>query len=148
MPDGHEARQLEGAFHLVRPKSRKGWRVIPLVPWLRDALKVWQENSPPSPHGLVWPAPDGAPRAKDDDNAEWRALQDEAKVRHPAGRYYYGHEMRHSTATLLLEAGADESTIIAILGHSSIVTSQGYMHVSPDRASAALGRVAERLQLG
>jgi hypothetical protein len=36
IPDGYEARQLKGTLHLVRPKSAKGWRVIPLVEWMTD----------------------------------------------------------------------------------------------------------------
>ena len=42
------------------------------------------------------------------------------------------HEARNTTATLLVEAGVDPKIIKAILGHSSIVTSRGYLHVNQD----------------
>lgn len=147
VPDGHESRQLRGALHLVRPKSKAGWRVIPLVPWMSTALATWRAIAPASPHGLVWPNLDGGPTYYKTDDEEWYALQCTAEVGHPAGRYYGIHEARHTTATLLLEAGVDPVVITAILGHSSIVTSRGYMHSKTSSARVALEAVADRLQL-
>jgi integrase len=147
VPDGYEARQLKGALHLVRPKSDAGWRVIPMVPWFRDALAHWREIAPDSPHGLVWPNPDGSPTYYKADDATWYGLQDAADVRHPKGRYYTIHENRHTTVTLLLEAGVDPAVIIAIVGHSSFLSTRAYQHVKQEQALAALAGVAERLQL-
>lgn len=147
LPDGYEVRHLEGAFHLVRPKSKSGFRVIPLVPWAANALEVWRSVSPPNPHGLVWPTTAGRPVKAPDDTKEWQQIQDAAGVRHPAGRHYHVHEARHSTATLLMELGISESVRVAIMGHSSITTTQGYEHVETATARAALEQVAERLRL-
>lgn len=146
VPDGFEARRLEGAFHLVRPKSSAGWRVIPMVPWVREILTAWQTQAPPSRHGLVWPRPDGRPRDKGEDSQEFTALQDAAGVRHPSGRPYTTHEARHTTATLLLEAGVPDVVTIAILGHSSIMTSRAYQHTSSAAARAAMDKVAAALE--
>lgn len=148
LPDDYEAIQAKGALHLVRPKSDAGWRVHPLVPWMHSALTAWREIAPTSPHGLVWTTPDGEPIYYKRDDADWYALQDAAGVRHPSGRHYTTHEARHTTATLLLEAGVAPEVIIAILGHSTILTSRGYMHVNQAPARAALEKVAERLQPG
>ncbi|MGH3631494.1 MAG: tyrosine-type recombinase/integrase, partial [Sciscionella sp.] len=147
VPDDYDARQLEGRMHLVRPKSAAGHRVIPLVPWMVAALEKWRAIAPSSPHGLVWPAADGSPADQKADDAEWYALQGTAGVGHPAGRWYTVHEARHTTATLLLEAGVDPAIITAILGHATIVTSRGYMHVNTAPLAAAMERVAERLSL-
>jgi integrase len=147
VPDGYEARRLEGAHHLVRPKSRAGWRVIPLVPWAAEALATWRTLAPESPHGLVWPDADGGPRDIRDDTAEWREIQTAAKIAHPSGRPYDGHEIRHAAATLLMELGVPESVRIAIMGHSSIAVTRGYEHVDTSQARAALAQVAERLRL-
>lgn len=148
IPDGYEARQLKGQLHLVRPKSDSGRRVIPLVPWMRAALLHWRDIAPPSPHGLVWPNLNGDPTYYKVDDAEWYGLQGAAEVGHPGGRYYTIHETRHTTATLLMEAGVDPVVIQAIIGHSSILTTRMYQHVKQGPAMAALEQVAERLQLG
>lgn len=145
VPDGYEARQVRDRWHLVRPKTKAGYRVIPLVGPVAAALAAWREVAPDAPHELVFHHPVGDPPKKDD--AAWYALQDAAGVRHPDGRHYTIHEARHSTATLLLEAGVDPAVITAILGHSSIVTSRGYMHVKTAPLADALEKVAERFAL-
>jgi mRNA-degrading endonuclease toxin of MazEF toxin-antitoxin module len=76
-----------------------------------------------------------------------RSLQDAAEVRHPEGRHYMLHEARHTTATLLLEAGVSEAVIIAIMGHSSIAVTRGYQHVSQTLARKAMDDVAAKLGL-
>ncbi|NNG36897.1 tyrosine-type recombinase/integrase [Nakamurella aerolata] len=147
VPDGYEYRQLDGSLCLVRPKTARGRRIIPMVPWMAAALTGWRQQAPASPHGLVWPRPDGRPQVAADDLAAWKALQDRAKARHGAGRHYHLHEARHTTATLLMSAGIDASVVTAILGHSSIVTSRGYMHANQEMARQALSAVADRLGL-
>jgi integrase len=147
VPDGYEVRQLVGAYHLVRPKTRKGFRVIPLVPWATQALREWKATAPASPHGLVWTTATGAPIDLRDDTKAWRAVQAAAGIEHPAGRPYHVHEIRHGTATLLMELGVPESVRIAIMGHSSIAVTKGYEHASTAEALAALTKVADRLGL-
>lgn len=148
IPDGYEARHLIGAKHLVRPKSVKGWRVQPLVPWAVNALRAWQEIAPDSPHGLVWPGRGKWPRNVVHDREQWDAIQQAAGVTHPSGRFYEVHEARNATATLLMELGVPESVRIAIMGHSSIAVTQGYEYVDISQARIALEAVAARLQLG
>lgn len=148
IPDGYAARQLDNALCLVRPKTQAGRRIIPMVPWMRAALTSWRDSAPTSPHGLVWPRPDGRPRIAADDLAAWKDLLDRAQVLHPTGRQYLLHEARHTTATLLLEAGVDAEVIRAIVGHSSVLVTRGYQHVDQSMARAALEKVAARLQLG
>jgi integrase len=147
VPRSYECRRLVGAWHLVRPKTQRGRRVIPIVPWMETALTGWRDAAPHSPHDLVWPRLDGRPASDRDDTEEWHALQCAAGVGHPAGRWFHLHEARNTTATLLLEAGIDPEVIKAILGHSSIVTSRSYMTVHDAMIRDAMQKVAERLQL-
>lgn len=144
---GLRVRHLEGAWHLTEVKTSHGERVIPLVRWMASSLTTWRTVAPPSPHDLIWPRPDGRPRSDKADRREWEAIQDEAGVRHPTGRYYGVHEARHTCATLLMVAGVDPKVITAILGHSSIVTSRLYMHTDDAAKRSALDDIAGRLGL-
>lgn len=150
VPDGYTARRLAGALHLVRPKTASGRRLIPIVPWMASALEQWQADGPRSPHDLVWPRLDGRPQTDASDRGEWVRLQDVAQVARvdgEEGRRYALYEARHTTATLLREAGVDDQTITAIMGHATILSTRAYLHTSSTRTRAALDQVAERLGL-
>lgn len=151
VPDGYEARHLAGAVHLVRPKSRKGWRVVPLVPWAVAALRTWQEVAPVNPHNLVWPGSyrrkQWWPRNPASDLEQWHAIQAAAGVQHEAGRPYGTHEIRHTTATLLLELRVPESVRMAIMGHASIEATQIYETVDAALTREAMEQVSSLLEL-
>lgn len=144
-PDGWEERHLTGRAYLTRPKTAAGQRVIPLVPWMQAALRLAREQWTPNPWGLVWTA-DGQPIKDEDDRQAWHAIQAEAKVKHPSGRPWHGHEMRHTTATLLLQRGIDRKVIEQILGQAVLVES--YLHVGREQTARALADVADTLGLG
>lgn len=146
-PDDYEVKPMHGRIHWARPKSTAGHRVIPLVPWMTGALKEWRKVAPPSELGLVWPRLDGLSRDEDDDLQDWKNIQKAAKVAHPDGRRYVLHEARHTTATLLHEAGIDSEIIRMIVGHSSMASTRRYLHLSDKRARAALEQIATQLQL-
>lgn len=148
VPDDHDARHLVDAYHLTRPKSRAGYRVAPLLEPIRNGMLAWRTLSPESPHGLVWPEPNGRPRNDKHDRADWHALQAAAEVAHPSGRPYHVHECRNFAATMLLEAGVQEHVITDLLGHSSLVTSLKYRTRRREPLLEAMQRVGERLQLG
>ena len=142
VPVGYTARHLVDAYHLVRPKTNAGRRVIPLVPWMTDSLKAWRDLGPQSPYGLVWPDSDGRPLNDVHDRDAWRALCTAAEV----GPYDL-YACRHTTATLLREAGVDDTTLIAIMGHASVLSTRAYLHSNDDRARDALTGLAGRLGL-
>jgi integrase len=51
------------------------------------------------------------------------------------------HSLRHTFATRLLVAGVDPLSVSALMGHSSLGTTMGYLHTNPDalrRAATAL----------
>lgn len=142
VPRGFESRQIHGAYHLVRPKTRAGTRVIPLVPWLVEALSRWKETAPKSACGLVWPDGDGSPLSAEVDRRHWYEIVEQAgvTVTLPDGstRRPLLYEARHTAATLLLANGVDETTIKAVLGHSSVLSTQSYLHTDLGRTRSAL----------
>jgi len=152
VPLGFESRHLAGAYHLVRPKTRAGIRVVPIVPWLADALAAWQTPTPSSSFNLVWPRDDGFPRSAEFDRAQWYEIVDQAgvAVTLPDGgtRRPLLYEARHTAATLLLAGGVDDTTIKAVLGHSSVLSTQAYLHTDRTRSRAALAASAEMIGLG
>ena len=145
IPQHLRARHLTGRYWLLPPKTRAGERVLPMVPTMYDSLNAWRERCPDSPHGLVWPNPDGSPRSANLDRAAWRGLQAAAGINHPSGRPYLVHEARHTTATLLQAAGVSPEVIISIVGHASYASTQPYIHRDLSQARAALESVAALL---
>lgn len=163
----YEAVQLAGMYHLVRPKSSKGYRVLPMIEPIAEALEAWLAVRPENPWGLAFPSAQGGPMNSAKDRDEWAAIQqtaavcvdpdDERKLTgmnpswrgHPSGdRWYYIHECRNFAATQLDEAGASDNVIMSLLGHASIRTTRGYMTAHLETKRAAVDAIGQRLALG
>ena len=113
---------------------------------MAEVLLAWREVAPASPYELVWPRPDGRPRDEKVDRAQWYALNAQAGTRHPSGRPWLVHECRHVAATLLMANDTPDPVIMSLLGHSSIVTSRGYMHSDMAAKVKAVSAVAADLK--
>jgi integrase len=53
------------------------------------------------------------------------------------------HDLRHTAATKMIEAGVDLVTVSKILGHSSIQMTMRYAHPTPENMQRAVGKLAE-----
>ena len=51
------------------------------------------------------------------------------------------HSLRHAFATHLLEAGVDLHTIQGLMGHSSLSTTERYLHLAQPEALSAISRL-------
>ena len=107
----------------MRPKTNKGFRIIPLVSPLKEIIERQLEyvDAHPNAYGLLWTTPTGQPIDPRDESANWDALLKRAGV--PDVRL---HDGRHTTVDLLLAAGVAMDIITEIVGHSSRVTTEGY----------------------
>ena len=139
MPDGQEGHEVHGGLWLTRPKSRKGWREVPIAPPLHAVLTRYLEGRTLKPDDLIF-TDEGRPVDPSRDSAAWSVSLEAAGL--PA---VVLHSARHTTATLLHALGADEQTRMQILGHSSATVTAGYTHLSNAITADAMGRLGELL---
>lgn len=132
-----------GLIHVVGVQTRTGWReypkskmsrrTVPVPPRLRDSLA--EACLALAGDDLVFQAPGGGPW--DDSNFRRRVFGPAIKAAGvPAGT---PHDMRHTAASWLVQAGVDLYRVQALLGHESPRTTQRYAHLAPD----AFGRILE-----
>lgn len=118
-PDDFEYRQIKGTLYLTRPKSKSGWRVIPLVDPLKSILELHMQT--PSADGLVFHE-EGRPWDPDRVTKAWKKLMRSAGL--PDDVVLHG--ARHTTVDLLYAAGVPEDIIQAIVGHSTRAMTRSY----------------------
>jgi integrase len=150
-PDVHidyEYTQLDGGLYLVDPKSDKGRRMVPIVDSLHVVLKRRlaaldaERTSFTQDHGLLWPRPDGRPYDPHRMSSTWHDVLQATGVTDVDL-----HSARHTTATLLLEAGVDAHIIQAVMGHTDVVTTRGYQHVDLTMARGAMVQLERLIEL-
>ena len=114
--------QLDGEIYLEDPKSKRSRRVVSLSDWSIEALR------PLRGFGLVSPL-----------SPAQISYRYRKHVREKELRYLPLRDLRHSHATLLLEAGVEIALVSRRLGHSTIaITDKHYLRPkrSADRKTA------------
>jgi integrase len=120
------------------PKTRHSNRHLSLPPFLVQVLLDHKAVCPPSPEGYVFPQPTG--RVLDPSNFRKRVLLPAfEKAGIPPVRF---HDLRHTCASLLIDAGASLYDVMSWLGHSNVTTTLRYAHWLP----GAQQRTADLLQ--
>jgi integrase len=129
---------VNGTMHVGPPKT--GERTITLPTFLADVLAE-QIARYPDAEGYVFGAPGGGPH--------WRRSNFSRRIFQPAVERaglapFRIHDLRHSAASLAIEAGAHPKQIQALLGHSSITTTiDRYGHLLPGMDEALAERMDE-----
>lgn len=138
-PADYEVRHLAGTQYLARPKSRSGWRVLPLVEPLRSILALHMQDRPP---GLVFTF-DGRPWDPDTATKEWAKLLKDAGL--PSNVVLHG--ARHTVVDILDAAGVDKATQSDIVGHSSIKMTEAYRtRVDQKKLTVAMESLSRMLE--
>lgn len=141
LPKGFNYRPCYMSLAWTKPKTKAGARVAPMTAPMLAMMKVYAAtDAGPNPHGLVWRHPDGHPISPTDASDAWRNLVKAANI-----PYRSMHSARHTTATLLNNAGVSQETRMKVVGHSSAVAQQIYVHVDHEPARAALANLNELL---
>jgi integrase len=136
------------------PKSRAGRRTVPMTPRVVEALAA---HLRPGQTGLVFTMPSGAfvhysnfrnrvwePAVSGTVDKHGAVVKPGAKLPDPQPTF---HDLRHTYASWLVEAGVDLNTVRVRLGHESIVTTQRYAHLSPDADARILAALDASLTL-
>ncbi len=142
--------RTRAGLQISTPKTDRSKRTVPLATptvatlvAIRAAQKgehkragsAWEE------HGLIFSTEFGTP--VDPHNA-LRAIKTAAKRADLRGIGL--HTLRHTAASVMIEAGVPLKTVSEILGHASIqVTGDIYGHVSTDGARTAMDRLSKAL---
>ena len=139
-------RVLVGAFCLISPKTVGSKRVIPIPEPMLEPLKrrravYLEERKDPNyqDFGLVWSRGNGLPIDHGQDNKSWHRLLVLAKIDSMPL-----HSARHTAASAFLRAGVDPSIVMAIMGHSSYVTTAGYQTVDTKMLADALAKAIKK----
>lgn len=133
------------------PKTGAGRRLVPLDADVVAALRAWrkrqiEERLAYGPTyedtGLVFTREDGAGYHPQRLSVMFRRLCEQAGVE--AIRF---HDLRHTAATLALEAGIHPKVVQERLGHASVqITLDTYSHVQPTIARDAAERIGSYLR--
>lgn len=60
----------------------------------------------------------------------------------------HSHDLRHSAASALVNAGVDLYTVGAVLAHRSAASTKRYAHLATERLAEAIGRLGKKAALG
>lgn len=165
-PADWEHRHITGGLYFSRPKSKAGWRVIPLEEPLYSILQRRREASlrEPNPHGLVWTSDpkmtkhthqilplDGSPIDPSRDSEAWhQALANcglekviEVNGKKKIQKRVRLHDARHTAVTLMYDRGIAETTVQDTVGQSTISTTRGYRLKSMKLQREALRMVGQ-----
>lgn len=140
-----------GGWHFSQPKTSKSRRTIPLPHTIFSDLKRykiqqsesrlqlgsgWQNND------LVFPSEIGTPLNPPNITRHFKRILRKANLRTSTRLY----DLRHTTATLLLQAGVNPKVVSERLGHSTItLTLDIYSHVLPNMQREATDQLEQMI---
>jgi len=136
-----EIAKKNGGPILEPPKTRAGYRGIPIPPELVSELRRWKLQCPSGDMDLVFPNVFGGPATRKSNEKRLKRTMKRAKIK-PLSM----HNLRHSFASQHMIAGTPVTEIAVLLGHSSTeVTLRVYTHWGKGEKSGAAAALAGRI---
>ena len=142
------------------PKSKAGYRAIPIGPAIVAELREWRLRCPKGPLGLAFPHSEGGVLHHSNLlNRHYWPAQVRAGVCTPTGkvdeedqpimRAKYGlHALRHAAASAWIRQSVDLKRLTSWMGHSSVqITLDTYGHLIADAAGDAEIAAAAQAEL-
>lgn len=120
-------KQFDGrkkGYHVTNPKSKNGFRTIPIPQVLLQMLKQYRDSEPMSIDRRLFRNPHGT----------YESLMDAIKK---IDARFSVHCLRHTYASNLLARGIDIRTVAALLGDDTKTVINTYVHYTDDMRSAA-----------
>ena len=115
-----------------------------LPPAVLKALRKWRgEKVLPLPTRLVFCHPDGSPLANHYLVNRWEKIRIVAKL--PDVRW---HDLRHASASFLIQGGATLAEVAHQLGQKNVATSKRYAHLVPGAKPTGADKLNEELSGG
>lgn len=130
---------LTAAMLTVRGETAKTNRTrhVPLNKTALKALKAWKPDHP-DPGAYVFPGKvEGKPVT--DIKTAWKQLL--KSVKDAPITHFRVHDLRHTFASKLVQAGVDLNTVRELLGHSDIKMTLRYAHLAPEHRAAAVAKL-------
>lgn len=142
IPEDQESIHVSGGMWLLRPKSKAGWREVPMFGPLHWVLKTYMETHEPGMGGLLLARADGRYIDPSQDTDDWDASLKAARLPDVTG-----HSARKTTNTILTELGVPVDVRKKILGHASEAVNEAFYTATSDlrvgQAMKALGEAID-----
>jgi integrase len=138
-----QATEIDGHFSWGPPKTEAGRRTVTLPAIAAVALAEHLATySQPGPDGLVFTSAEGGLLRRSNFNR--RVWQPATRAVGLKGLRF--HDLRHTSATLSIAAGASTRELMARMGHSSSAAALRYQHVMAGRDAAIAAALDELIQ--
>lgn len=111
-------------------------RYVPLNTEAATVLRSWRPASEDTADNdrFVFPGPDGSQMFSL--KTAWAKVAEAANLRD-----FTFHDLRHTFASKLVQAGVDLNTVRELLGHSDIKMTLRYAHLAPAHTAAAVAKI-------
>lgn len=144
-----EYRHSTGEWKIGEPKSKSGYRTIPLTEEAVEILKLQKQKNrtfkviPMEWADIVFLCKKGTPVKNSTYDTMLFKLCDKAGIDR-----FSMHVLRHTFATRCIEAGMKPKTLQTILGHSNIgITMNLYVHTTEEQKHKEIDLVADALKV-